>query len=169
MVGGNHRYTYKYEKKREKSHHAIMLISPFLSVGHAESMMKIDHHAYKISVVNKNERGCLGFVYQFLSWYLACGEDIGTPHGHTLHWNEQELGIHMEQVVHMGPRHHNSHGIRYLEETIENQTQSIIGQYQETIDNYLTVHECYSQRKPTSMNKNHHPIWRNKARRSENK
>ena len=99
-----------------------MPISLFLPVGQAKSMMKLDHHAYKISVMNNNERDRLGFKCQFLSQYLTCGEDIGTHHGCTLHPIEQELRIHMEGVMIMGPRHQNSHNILYLERMIEEQT-----------------------------------------------
>ena len=106
-------------------------------------MMKQDHHAYKISVTKKNERDLSGFECQFLSRYLVCAEDIVTPHGRMLHWTEQELGIHMEQVMHMRPRHQNSSDIRYLKEKIKEQTQSIIGRYQEAINNYLVAHACY--------------------------
>ena len=89
-----------------------MLLSPFLSVDQAKIMMKLDHHAYKINVMNKNERDHSGFECQFLYQYLACDGDrffthldIGTPNDRTLHWIEQALATHMEQVIHTGPRY----------------------------------------------------------------
>ena len=104
MVGGNQRYTYKYQKKREKSQHAIILLAPFLYIGEAEIMMKLDHHVYKTSAMNKNERDCLGFECQFLFRYLATNEgrllahlDVGTPHGRYLHYKEQDYKILMEE------------------------------------------------------------------------
>ena len=78
-----------------------MLDSPFLSVCQSEIMMKRDHHAYKINVMNKNKRDCSGFECQFLCQYLVCGEDIGTPHGCTLHWIEQDLATYVDEVMHM--------------------------------------------------------------------
>ena len=118
-------------------------MSPFLYVDQAKIMTKKDHHVYKSNMMNKNERDRSGFECQFLFRYLACGKDIGNPHSRTLHWIEQDLAIHMEQVMHLGPRHQNSCDIRYLEEKIEEQTRSIIGRYQEAINNYLVAHECY--------------------------
>ena len=83
-----------------------MLLAPFLSVGQAEIMMKLDHHAYKTSVMNKNERDSLGFECQFLLQYLATNEgrllvhlDIGTPHGRNFHSNEQYYAIFMEELT----------------------------------------------------------------------
>ena len=60
-----------------------------------------------------------------------------------IHWTEQELGIHMEQVMHMGPRHQNSRDIRYLKEKIERLTRIIVRQYQEATDNYPTARIQY--------------------------
>ena len=76
-----------------------MLVSPFLSVRQDEIVTKLEHQAYKISVTKKNERDSLELECQFLFRYLTCGEDIRNPQGHTIHWIEQELGIHMEQVM----------------------------------------------------------------------
>ena len=72
-----------------------------------------------------------------------CHGDLGTPHGCALHWIEQDLANHSEQVMHMGPRHQNSRDIRHLQEKIEEQTRSIVGLYQEAIESYLTARVRY--------------------------
>ena len=66
--------------------------------------MKLDHHAYKTSVMNENERDRSEFERQFLYRYLATNEgqaladiNIGTHHGKMLHWTEQEYGCLMEE------------------------------------------------------------------------
>ena len=86
-----------------------MLLSPFLSSGQAEIMMKQDHHAYKTSVMKKNERDRSGFECQFLFRYLATNEgrflaqfEVGTPHGIELHFTEQALVELTEHVKYIG-------------------------------------------------------------------
>ena len=81
-----------------------MLLSPFLSDGQANIMMKLDHHVYKTSEMDENERDCSEFERQFLYRYLATNEGrpladiaVGTHHGKMLHWTEQEYGSLMEE------------------------------------------------------------------------
>ena len=108
-------------------------------------MMKLDHHAYKTSLMNKNERDCSVFECQFLFQYLACDRDqflahvdIGTPHDRKLHYLEQQYVILMEEVMHIGLKYQhcpsNSDQQRYLDKKIAEQTRSIVGQYHDTIN-----------------------------------
>ena len=93
--------------------------------------------------MKKHERDRSVFECQFLCRYLACQEDLGTPHGRALHWIEQDLASHSERVMHMGSRHQNSRDIKYLKEKIDEQTRSIIGQYKQAIESYLTARVRY--------------------------
>ena len=136
-----------------------MLLSPFLSVGQAEIMMKLDHHAYKTSVMNENERDRSEFERQFLYRYLATNEgrpladiDVGTRHGKMLHWREQEYGSLMEEwkklYTSLKTKYPHSHPasqaaeeaistqtqkIQVTEEAISTQTRKIVKAYQKAI------------------------------------
>ena len=128
-----------------------MLLSPFLSVGQAEIMMKLDHHAYKTSVMNENERDRSEFERQFLYRYLATNEgrpladiDFGTHHGKMLHWTEQEYAILMEEITAfrikypVGTPHSQA-----AEEAIIMQTRKVVGAYQKAIKIYLKARVRY--------------------------
>ena len=137
-----------------------MLLAPFLSIGQAETMMKLDHHAYKTSLMNKNERDRLGFECQFLFQYLTTNEgrllahlDVRTPHGIKLYWMEQVYASHMEQVFHMRTllrkrtknqsRESTDGEVKFLKEKKNKQTREIAGLYHEAIKNYLKARVHY--------------------------
>ena len=147
-----------------------MLLSPFLSVGQAEIMMKLDHHAYKINVMNKNGRDRLGFECQFLFWYIATNGgrflahfDVGTPHGRTLHYTEQLYTIHMEEatVLRTKYRHHADEKRQAVKGVISTRTRAIVGHYHKGIKIYLKARVRFSKtrvlnrikqrRKPTKV------------------
>ena len=100
--------------------------------------MKLDHHAYKTSVMNENERDRLEFKRQFLYRYLATNEsrpladiDVGTRHGKMLHWREQEYGSLMEErkklLTSLKTKYpHNHPAIQAAEEAIRTKIRSKI-------------------------------------------
>ena len=171
-----------------------MLVSPFLSVGQAEIMMMLNHHAYRINVMDKNERDRSGFECQFLFRYLACNRgrflahfDVGTPHGRMLHWIEQALATQIEQVIHMrtwlrqgtkiqgqDPTDEEEKLSKDLSESTHNPSlDHIINPSKSTARHAYTTstltcsmksNNRESQRK--SNNLNHHPSIRNEARSS---
>ena len=154
-----------------------MLLSPFLSIGQAEIMMKLDHHAHKTSVMNKNERDCSGFECQFLFQYLATNKgrllahlDVGTPHRIKLYWMEQVYSNHMEQVFHMRTllrQRTKNQGqeptdgeVKFLEENENKQSRLIVGRYHDAIKEYLKARVRFfktrvlnkiKQQKPTKV------------------
>ena len=165
-----------------------MLLSPFLSSSQAEVTMKQNHHVYKTSMMNKNERDRLWFECQFLFRYCATNEgqflahlDVGTPYGCKLHYMEQHCVTYAAEVMHIGLKYQhcpsNSDQQRYIDEKIAEQSRSIVGRYHDAIKEYLRVRVRFSrlacsmesnnkenQRK--SNNLNHYPRIRNEAQSS---